>query len=94
MDHSTLKLNTILGIVQIFYELEFSFESSVENVKKLLLIKIWDFELFFIIVANLLLKKIFKIKYRNYLKERPGLDQRPFETAPLFTAEKCNERPT
>ena len=31
--------------------------------------------------------------YRDYLKERPGLNENPFEWAPLFTAEKINERP-
>ena len=60
--YSTLKLNTIAGNVQIFLGLEFSLECSVENMKKLLQIKIWDFELFFIIMANLLLNKMFKIK--------------------------------
>ena len=32
--------------------------------------------------------------YHNYLKERPGQMNAPFEWASLFTAEKFNERPT
>ena len=33
------------------------------------------------------------IKYRNYLRECPGLNERPLRMSPLFTAEKCNEHP-
>ena len=34
-----------------------------------------------------------KRPYRNYLKERPCLNESPFEREPLFTSEKFNEHP-
>ena len=34
------------------------------------------------------------IKYRNHLRECPGLNERPLRMSPLFTAEKYNEHPS